>query len=563
MLTTLIIKDFAIIDLLELSFEKGMSVLSGETGAGKSIVIDALNLLLGGRASTEVIRTGSDRAEVQGAFDLAEPLTSIVAERLDAAGLSVETTLIVRRVVSRSGRNRVFVNGSLANVSTLRSIMRGVVDISGQHEHYSLLDTSRHIHIVDRFAGLAETLAPVQQTWTELSTLREELTSLKEAARERLSRIDYLKYQLREIEEAALKPDEEEALEEELQVLRHYGSIQEAVFLAQDRLYDGSSSVIEQIDTVSSELTRMGRRVPDLGRLAAQLEQARIVVDDVVRELRHYDDMEADPGRLDEVASRLDQLDRLKRKYGREIPEIIEDSGAMQAELNRLENAESQIERFEQDVARLHTQFLEQARVLSAHRTAAARRLEGMVERGLERLAMGVSDFCVHIHTDESPETWRSTGIDRVELLLAPNPGEEAKPLARIASGGELSRVMLAIKQALVSTDEVATYVFDEVDAGIGGAVAEHVARTLRQVSLRGHQVLCITHLATIAAYADHHFQVEKRVVDERTVTDIKRLDEQNRVHEIARMLGGLSITERTLEHAAEMVQKAHAHADG
>lgn len=562
MLTTLIIKDFAIIDRLELGFEDGMSVLSGETGAGKSIVINALNLLLGGRASTDVIRTSAEEAVVEGAFELRAGSDLRVRARLEELGVPCEDgVLVVRRVVNRTGRNKVIINGSLATLTTLRELMRGMVDISGQHEHYSLLDTARHVHLLDRFGDLGGLMAQVARGHRELQALEVELDELRARARDRLARIDYLSFQLEELDNANLRAEEEAELDAELGRLSNAESLREATQRGMHVLYEDEGSVCERIDQIARELGKAGRQASEFAVLSSQLGQARAIIDDVVHELRALSEVEDDPRRLDEVQRRLAVLDRLKRKFGLEIGELIAEMAVLRSELDSLQGAESRIDEIAGQHRKLGARTLELARELSRARRLCARELEGRVERELALLGMASCVFRVAIESQDEIAGLRSTGIDRVEFLLAPNPGEQAKALARIASGGELSRVMLAIKQVFATTDEVSTYIFDEVDAGIGGAVAEQVARSLRKVSA-GHQVLCITHLATIASYADHHFAVSKRVEGERTVSEICRLGEDERIREIARMLGGLSITERSLEHAAEMVERAQIPVD-
>ena len=557
MLTTLIIKDFAIIDALEISFDDGMSVLTGETGAGKSIIIDALNLLLGGRATTDVIRAGKDKAVVEGSFELDGAWGANARQRLDALDIGHDDELVVRRVVSRSGRNPVLLNGSLATLGTLRDLMKGAIDISGQHEHQSLMDTSEHIRLLDRFSETSDLSRQLAKEFHELSEKRTDLDSLREAAKERSRRLDYLRYQLDELSSAELRVGEEDEILEELRTLQSAEELQTLSQSGVSRLYEDDGSICERLDSLLHELHRAEDRSSVVKAVAAQLADARAIIDDATHELRALNDFNAEPQRLEELESRLSTLNKLRRKYNSSVDEIIAQQVEMAEELSLLEGADSRISELAAEIVAIESKMLSAAVTLSERRKSRAKALEGLIEAELADLGMAACRFHTEIQTAEAePAKLTPRGLDRVEFLLQANQGEALKPLAKVASGGELSRLMLAMKRVLTSSDEVATFVFDEVDAGIGGAVAARVAKALAKVAA-SNQVLCITHLATIASYADHHFSVSKHAQAGRTVSAIRKLDDTERIGEIARMLGGLSITETTLEHAAEMVERA------
>ncbi len=569
MLSHLVIRNFAIIDALELSLGEGFSVLTGETGAGKSIIINALHLLLGGRASAELVRAGEDEAVVEGIF---EPVGE-VRERLNHAlalrGMETGDQLIVRRIVHREGRNKVFLNGCATRVSVLRELARGLVDISGQHEHYSLLDITRHVTYLDAFAGLTEDAGRVAEVVEQLQGLNREVRSLQQGERARLAQIDFLRFQLQEIDEAELEPGEEETLFREAQRLRNAEQLAEVAFGACDLLYEGESAVVDVVSEMCGRLARAARTDDQLAQAVEMLESARIQLSEAAVELRTYtEDLESDPRRLEQVSQRLTRLDRLKRKHGESVEVVLEVGEQMRAELEELEGAEMRVESAQERSEALTRVALAQARTLSERRKKASKRLQTLVEAELSQLGMQGCVFRVQIvHrqleggvTEETAlataSALTSAGIDEVEFLIAPNRGDIARPMAKIASGGELSRIMLAIKSVLLRGDPVETYVFDEVDTGIGGRTAEVVGRKIRDVSC-SRQVICITHLPQIASFADWHMVVEKTHLTDRTVSSVRTLTHHERVAEVARMLGGLTITQKTLDHAEEMIAKA------
>ena len=559
MLSHLVIRNFAIIDHLEVPFEPGLTVLTGETGAGKSIVVDALNLLLGGRASNDVIRTDEDAAVVEGIFDLADDtrLNALLADR------GIETLpgqVMIRRIVSRSGRNKVFINSCLTTVTTLAELTSGLVDISGQHEHYSLIAAERHIDVLDAFADLAADRSAMLAAHAEVQRLRSVLSTLQQSMRDRAQRIEFLRFQLDEIDRVAPEPGEDAALRQELNVLRHAEKIAGATHDAVRRLYDDHDSAVVRLATSTTELERAAAHDPRLADYAERLGQARLLVDDVVRDLQGYHDaLDDDPRRLDAVQGRLEELRRLERKHGGDVESVLVAADAMRRELDDLDNAEQRSGEIEEALGGAEQAAFDVAVKLSRKRRKAAEVFSESIERELGDLNMARTRFVIDFAHASLPSSVAEVsltqrGFDEVEFLIAPNVGEEPKSLSRIASGGEMSRIMLAIKTVHSDRDAVATYIFDEVDAGIGGETADMVAMKLRGTA-DGHQVLCITHLPQIASRGHHHYRVEKNTVNDRTQSTIRPLDTEERVDELARMLGGTRITDKTRDAARELLR--------
>ena len=565
MLSHLVIRNFAIIDHLEIPFHSGFTALTGETGAGKSIIIDALNLLLGGRASTEVIRTDEEEAVVEGIFEPKGAAAEHVSEQLDARGIDFDGQLIIRRIVSREGRNKVFINGSLTTVSNLGEVTRGLVDISGQHEHYSLVRVEEHIVLLDAFAELGAELQKMDEAYREVRRLRRQLQDLRDDDRDRLHRIDFLRYQLGEIMDAELEPGEEEEIDTEVERLKHAEKITDAIHTAANHVHDAHDSAVERLGNARASLTHVSAHDEQLADLEERLKQANLLVSDIARDIQDYGaDFESDPARLDKLIERLEVIKELRRKYGADIAEVLNSAAEMRQELDRLENAEEHGEQLEQKLQQARVQGWKIARRLSKTRRQAARQLEAKIEAELNALNMAGARFRIAFEPETLPGAstppksqaplLHKRGLDSVEFLLAPNVGEKLCPLASIASGGELSRIMLAIKSVVVARDTIATYIFDEIDAGIGGATADVVGAKI-EATAASHQVICITHLASIASRSDHHYQVEKLERDGRTHSTIVPLDEDQRIDAIARMLGGTRATDKTRDAARELLQ--------
>ncbi len=561
MLSHLIIRNFAIIEALEIPLHRGFTVLTGETGAGKSIIIDALNLLLGGRATTEVIRTDEEEAVVEGIFEPRGRAAARLQKTLQERGIEYEGQLVVRRIVSRSGRNKVFLNGSLATVSALGELTRDLVDISGQHEHYSLVRVEKQIELLDGFAEVDGDLEKMAKVYEAVRALEEELESLKADDRQRLHRVDFLGYQLGEIDAAELVVGEEEEHEADLERAKHAEKIDRSLSGAVRELYEADGAAVERVGEALGMLQKVAAIDPALEEACRRLEEAQIVVEEVARDLQEQRaEVDTDPGRLDELIERLEVIKKLRRKHGSTIEEILENAEEMRRELNLLENAEEHTAQLQEKLAEARRGAWEVACGLSEKRRAAAEELQEKVEAELADLNMARARFVIDFGDERpkkgAPEASRLTrrGVDQVEFLLAANVGEEPRGLARIASGGELSRIMLAIKSVLVDGDATATYIFDEVDTGIGGTTAELIGEKLRTTAAN-HQVLCITHLASIASQSDHHYLVEKQLVGDRTQSTIRPLTPEERVEALAEMLSGTRVTQSTRDAARELLE--------
>jgi DNA repair protein RecN (Recombination protein N) len=550
MLTDLYIKNFAIIDNLHVSFLEGLNVLTGETGAGKSIIIDAVNLVLGGRASADLIRTGEEEATVEAIFDLSlhPEILAVLAE----TGVDCEGELLVKRIVSRSGRNRVFVGGGLSTIAVLADLASRLINIYGQHESQTLLRSDNHLLLLDGFGVLAPLREEFAAIHCSYRMTLADIKRLEEGEREVERRIDLLNFQSEEIAGANLLPGEEEGLAGERQLLLHAEKLFNNSREAFDDLYGGDASILGHLRRVLAGVAEIGIIDGKLSQVAETLNGAYLQLEDAALALRDYAArIESDPQRLQALDDRLDLLYRLKKKYAPTVTEIIAYKNEIDLELTNL--LDRQVKRSELDeiLIKLKENMSARGRDLSARRERAAKAIKTAMEKELHELAMQNAIFEVALEKLAEP---RAMGMEGVEFLFSPNPGETPKPLARIASGGELSRLMLALKQVHPESD-VPTLVFDEVDTGIGGATSALVGEKLKRVS-GGQQVLCITHLPQVAAFADHHFRVEKHVEGGRTRTTISHLSGEERVKEMARMLGGVKITEKTMEHAREMLEQ-------
>jgi len=553
MLKLLRIKNIALISELDLELAPGLTLLTGETGAGKSILIDALGLLLGARASAELVRTGEDSAVVEGVLEIHD------ADRLlDARGLPADgPDLIVRREIQAAGKGRASVNGALVPVSVLRELAPHLAALHGQHEPQGLLDAETHVDVLDQQAGLESDARLAAERFRRLREIEVALEALRRDRRESERRREMLEYQTREIENSDLRPGEEEGLRQEKVRQANAGRLA----ALSDEAY---GLLFESEDAVVGRLGQVYRRVEELAALDSRFrthldarEAVRAQIDDLALFLRDYrEDLTVSPGRLDEIESRLALIERLKRKYGASVEEVLAYGERCRTELSQLASPEERERALEAQGAAAERAFEEAARELSRRRRAAARDLEQRMQAELGQLAMEKTRFEVRFDPETVGErgTWTERGFERAEFLLSPNPGEELRPLARIASGGELSRILLALKSVASVDQPGKTLVFDEVDAGIGGRVAEVVGRKLKGIAAR-HQVLCVTHLPQIASLADRHYAVRKRVVRGRTITEVVALDGEARVEEVARMLGGETVSDTARRHAREMVR--------
>ena len=563
MLVELAIRNFAIIDDLRICFSDGLTILSGETGAGKSIIINAVNLLLGSRANSGLIRTGADSAELEAMFAVGPH--SRTARAMANQRIEPNDGLVIRRVISRNNQNRIYINDRLSTVQALCAVTEGLASISGQHAHQGLLDEDHHLLVLDRFGGLMPLRQKVADFYLRLIPLIRELFDLEKNQANRQDQLDLLHFQLGEINAANPVAGEDDALEVEKKRLRNRARLIRSVEQGLDALYNAPGAVVEQLTTVGRDLEEAARLDPDLAPRASELNQAAVVVEDCVNGLRTYmGGLDADDQRLEEVEARLDLLNRLKRKYGGSMETLLVRREEIFAELDRVENLAHCLTELKGRIEAMHQDLVQSTRKLSEKRKKVAGRLAAKVMAELQTLKMERTAFEVAlapVAADERQSPYLKTGehgltengMDRARFLIAPNVGEVLKPLASIASGGELSRVVLALKAILAETDALETVVFDEVDAGIGGGTAEVVGRKIADLA-RHHQIICITHLSQIAKFGAHHFRISKHVSRGRTRTALEPLNGSDRIEEIARMLGGEKITPATLEHAREIM---------
>ncbi len=565
MLRELSIKNFAIIDDLRIRLEDGMTVMSGETGAGKSIIINAVNLLLGSRASSKLIRTGAENAELEAFFDIAPE--SQTAASMRTHGYDAEEGLLVRRLISRHDRHRIYLNGRLATMQVLNAVTADLASISSQHAHQGLLKEDLHLDILDQYGGLWPTRAALADRYTAMLPHLDRLETLRARQRHQNEQRELLRFQAQEIEAAALQPDEDIALEQERQRLRNSQMLLQTVGSCVESLYAAEGALIDQLATIRAQLEKAAAIDPDLEPPCAQIAEVGYQVEDLTEVLRGYlQQVGSDDNRLEIVEERLDLINRLKRKYGGSLESVLTQAAEIKASLDELENLEDRIKAEEGHLEKGHAQLAKEAERLSTRRRAVSRDLAERIVEELSALQMGATRFDVSLSgvaADHHTPPWMQykglrideRGLDRATFLISPNVGEALKPLAAIASGGELSRVVLALKAILAESGAVETVIFDEVDAGIGGGVAEVVGQKLKR--LAGHyQVICITHLPQIARFGDAHFKISKQVRAGRTATQITPLDAAARLEEIARMLGGVNITAKTRAHAAEMLRQ-------
>ncbi|NWF98644.1 MAG: DNA repair protein RecN [Nitrospirae bacterium] len=543
MLKELRIKNLAIIDDIKVSFEHGLNVLTGETGAGKSILIDSLNLILGSRAQPDLIRSGEKEAFVEACFDYPD------MKNLPDIGIDFSEGIIIRRNISSSGKNRAYINDSNVSLQTLSEIGKMLVDIHGQHEHQSLMNIEKHCFFLDSFGRLTEDVGEVERLYYEVKDLKEKLNNIKERAMDRAQRIDFLKYQIQEIESAKLLSGEKEALLNEKQILSNIGKLKELSETAYYELYGSEGSCAERLSSVLNKIKEVSSIDNEAIDILSLLESAIPLIDDAVISLRSFKEKyDINPERLNEVEERLETIKKLEKKYGEGIDAVISFKDNAIRELRELESISEQMDFYEEEVSKKEEILLEKARILSEKRRKFADEMSRLIMEEMRELAFNNAVFKIDIKKDSIS----SYGTDRVEFLFSANLGELPKPLTKIASGGELSRVMLALKAMLADFDSIPVLIFDEVDAGIGGKTAEMVGRKLKRLSQK-HQVLCATHLAQIAAKGDLHIKVEKKEKNNRIFVETKTLDDNERLREIARMLSG-KITETSLKHAREII---------
>jgi DNA repair protein RecN (Recombination protein N) len=542
MLRILRIRNLAVIESVEVEFGSGFNVLTGETGAGKSIVVEAVGLLLGARASSDLVRTGEPQATIEAVFE------------------DDGRTLRVRREVTSQGRSRSFIDGSPASAGALRELSARLVELHGQHEHQTLLDPLSHVPLIDSHAGLESLVERVASAWRHVRLIREQLDRARMDGREKAARIDLIAFQLGEIEKAAPRAGEDDELTTEKHVLANAERVHRLCEESYSTLYDSDQAVLAGLGHVWKRVSELATLDAHFAEYLAARDTIKSQLEDLSAFLRRYaDGIDASPERLQQVEDRLALLERLKRKYGPTLADVIVRGNALQAERELLTGATETAGELEQALASASREYLEAARALSAKRRAAARAFVSPLEAVLADLAMERTRFEVRFKDGEAPEeSWTERGIDQAEFYLSPNLGEDLRPLSRIVSGGELSRVMLALKTMSMDGQPGKTLIFDEVDAGIGGRVADVVGARLAHLGEQ-FQVLCITHLPQIASRASTHFHIDKAVRGNRTVTTVRRLDDEGRVEEIARMIGGAVVSGQVRASARELLASAIA----
>jgi DNA repair protein RecN (Recombination protein N) len=560
MLRELRIKNFAIIDEVVLELNAGLNILTGETGAGKSIILNALGLISGERGGADIIRSGEDEATVEALFDYLPPGTQAL---LGDAGFEVDEELVIKRILSRSGRNRIYLNGGLCPLNVLAQAGGSLVHIYGQHEHHTLLQAETHLHLLDGFAGVAaaamkDKFAALAEAWNRLNETRD---LLEQRRREK----DLLEAQAQEIEQARLQPGEEEQIRAKKNILAHGEKLHQGCREGEELLYEGDAAIVGGLSKYTGRLRELAAIDNNLQPTVELLESSLAQLQEAAAALRRYAErVHFDPRALEQIEDRLAEIQRLKRKYGASVEDILRLHEEIKASLDGLERGEDQLAGLDKVFVNARKEAWELAEKISNERQRAGKKLKREMEKEVKSLGMPETAFEVRFVTqderaDDPPffiagRKLTERGMDQVEFYFSPNPGEPVKPLAKIASGGELSRLMLALKALVLAPGVVSTLLFDEVDSGIGGRVAEIVGKKLKQVATR-HQVISVTHLPQVAATADAHFVVQKAVEKGRTFTRVTNLSERDRIAEVARMLGGVKITEQTRKHAEEMVR--------
>ena len=557
MLLDLVVENYAVVERIRVHFHPGLNLLTGETGSGKSIVVDALGLLLGGRASAEMVRSDTTRARISGMFDL--PHNESLLALLESAGVQAEEgELLIEREIQASGKSRAFAGSRPVTAAFLRDLAPYLGDIHGQHDQQLLFSADIQLRVLDDFTSNGDLLRRTYELYRRWEICTREIEELDKSEQEKLRLLDLWSFQRNEIEAATVQQAEDANLDRERAIQRNVTRLQESANAAYDALYEATDSASSRIRVALKKVDELFRIDPSLAGVLDILRPAEIAVEDAAGILRHYlDRLEADPDRLEEIETRLALLDKLKRKYGPTLDEVMQFLATVRAQIEGVEHAAERRVKLERELQGITEDYKQAASELTAARLAGAKKLAAKVEHELAALALANTIFQIQIN----PASWSVHGADRVLFLISSNVGEEPKPLEKVASGGELSRIALALKTCVgqagnpkASGKTQRTLVFDEVDTGIGGAVAESVGRRLKKLA-SGNQVLCVTHLAQIAGFADHHYYVEKREVKGRTVAEIEELAGDARTREIGRMLSGQHLTPAALRHAEQLIK--------
>jgi DNA repair protein RecN (Recombination protein N) len=556
MLSELSITNFAIIESLSISFEKGLTVLTGETGAGKSIIIDAIHLLVGGRGSSDFVRHGEERAEIEGLFLLEN--ASTVYDKAQELGIKIEDDMIVlRREITKSGKSVCRINGKLVTIAILREMGGSLVDIHGQHEHQELMDETKHLSLLDQFGSkqITKSLSEYEQIYAKYEQAIRKLKSLNDNEQQMAQRVDLYQFQLNEIVQAQLQLDEDEKLMDEKKQLSNFERIFESVQTSYNALKDEQKG-LDWISLVMGEMETVAELNSEYKDMAEAVSNSYYMLEEVAGSLRsQLDNLEYDPQRINEIEARLNEINGLKRKYGQTISGILEYGAKIEEELETLLNKETHIDQLKKEISSLKKDLIIEGNELTSLRKRLAGELTDAIHNELKQLYMQKTIFEAKIN---SGETFISkSGMDEIEFYLSTNPGEPLKPLSKIASGGELSRIMLALKSIFSKHQEITSIIFDEVDTGVSGRVAQAIAEKIHKVSTDS-QVLCISHLPQVAAMADTHLYIEKETQDGRTKTKVKDLDHEGKIKEIGRMISGVEITDITKKHAQELLETAN-----
>lgn len=558
MIKSLRIQNLATIEDLELDLNPGFTILTGETGTGKSIIIDSIRLVMGGKGSTDLVRTGSEETAVESIFELPKKEMKLETEWLEA-----EDELLFQRRVSSRGTGKGYINGTLVPVKKMQDLSHDLVDIFGQNDHIFLQRTSNQLTYLDHFINALDLVGDMQELARKLKDLQNEIEELSSRRREREQRLDYLNYQIKEIEKARLRQDEETELRCERDLLKNSEIIESNLKEALNLSYQGEGSVSTLLSRLKKNIDHISRYLPELNAMKNDFDQAMIFIQELADTLMRYQEKQtASPQKLENVEERLSLIENLKRKYGDDISEVLNYLENAKREYAYLSASEEKISHLQHDFEEKRSKYLEKAQTLHHRREQGARDLEKNIEDEIHFLGMNKARVRIEVDSLLSDEnhrdTFRENGMDDVEFLISPNPGESLKPLKKIASGGELSRLMLAVKSIGRDKDPFKTLIFDEIDAGIGGHTAEFVARKLKQLS-RNNQVICITHLPQIASFASHHYRIEKKIIKDRTFTSVKKLNHEERIQEIARLLAGSHVSAATLQNAREMLERNQA----
>ena len=550
MILGLTLKNFTIIEDLSVGLSSGLNIITGETGAGKSVIVDAINIILGDKASPDNIKSGKEEAHIEALFDISSD--EVIQERLKSSGFDISSgELRIKRVIYPNARSRVFINGSLSTLTLLSTITQGLVDIFNQHEHQSLLKEENHLKILDNFGETANEVSRLREQYQNYLETKKELDDLIQSQKDRFEKEDYLKYQLSEIDGAELQLREDEKLEAEKLKLINTERLNSTTQGAYDILYESESSILGSLQRVSDDLLNSAKIDSTLAEIGQSIEKGRLQIQDAAFSLRDYNsELTHDSGRLDIVEDRIHLIGDLKRKYGESVSQIILKRDEIEKELNNIEHFDERVKSLSTESQMLMDELLSLAGKISKKRKQSSKKLTSVLEKELNEVGIKGGQF----HIEFTDKEISSNGVDDISFLFSANPDEKPKPLTKVASGGELSRIMLVLKEVIARVEGGSVIIFDEADSGVGGAVAEAVGQKIRKLS-QSYQVICITHLPQVAKFADSHLAVSKTHNDNKTQVTIKSLEGDERVFELARMIGGFNITQKTIDAAYEMLK--------